>query len=366
MGKRKLGIRVIVLLASNIAGAGCGNNPSTGEPGLMGTGGDSATGGTGSDATAGTGGDSASGGSGLAGTAGAGGVPGAGGTGVDDTAGAGGTTSGDAGVDGVPDAGAGTSGGTGGTGGTAFTPVPYGTVNGPFRAVTITGTGPNNDYNVYHPAELGREGVKHPVLTWGNGATTTPDAYRLLPALASHGFVVIASRSRFVNGALLKDGLEWMLAQNAASGPFQGHLDPERVGAFGYSLGSLATFSIGTDPLLKTTVHISGGIMNAANQGQATALTRPTAYFCDRNETAVNCDSDFAVVGSAPTFYGTVAGVHVDYVINARFIERFNVAVIAWFRWQLMDDAAMAPVFEGANCTLCADPAWAVQKKNMP
>lgn len=238
---------------------------------------------------------------------------------------------------------------------------------GSFTAATDTSTGPGNGYNIYYPEELGQGGVLHPVLTWGNGATTTPDQYPLLPALASQGFVVIAARSSFVDGGMLRDGLDWMLEQNAVAGsPFEGVLDTERVASLGYSLGSLATFEIGTDPRLTTTVHISGGIMGGGDESLATAVDVPTAYFCDKDETGPNCDSDFAVVDDNPTFYGRVPGHrHVDYMFNTAFIDQMNAPVVGWLRWRLMDDQAMAVLFEGADCTLCTDSAWEVQKKNM-
>jgi len=31
----------------------------------------------------------------------------------------------------------------------------------------------------------------------------------------------------------------------------------------------------------------------------------------------------------------------------------------------LLDDQTMAVMFEGADCVLCTDSAWEVQKKNM-
>jgi hypothetical protein len=236
---------------------------------------------------------------------------------------------------------------------------------GGFMAVTKTGVGPSGGYNVYHPQELGRNGVKHPVLTWGNGAATFPELYPLLPHLATHGFVVIAAQTSFVDGATLKAGLDWMLAQNNASGEFQGKLDPTKTAAFGYSLGSLATFEIGTDPRLTTTVHISGGLMGS-DRSQATAIKVPSAYFCDKDETGVNCDGDFNAQHTYPRFYGRVPGaVHVDYVFNDDFINRMNAAVTGWVRWQMMGDTTSAGMFVGANCTLCRDSYWEVQKKNM-
>jgi len=254
-----------------------------------------------------------------------------------------------------------------GGGGSAFPAVPITmlTSGGSFTVVTKTGVGPSSGFNVYHPRELGQNGLKHPVLTWGNGAATTPDFYPLLPALAKHGFVVIAAQTSFVDGATLKSGLDWMLMQNSASGEFNGKLDPTKVAAFGYSLGSLATFDIGTDPRLVTTVHVSGGLMGT-DRSKATAIKVPTAYFCDKDETGPNCDGDFAAMHTNPTFYGRVPGQgHVDYVLDSAFYNRMNAGVIGWMRWKLMGDQAMATMFAGANCTLCQDRAWEIMKKNM-
>lgn len=265
----------------------------------------------------------------------------------------------DAGPGATPDAATGST--------SKFPSVPIDKIgaSGGFTAVTKTGVGPSSGYNVYHPKELGRDGVKHPVLTWGNGAATTPDFYPLLPLLATHGFVVIASQNFLVTGAEMKAGLDWMLMQNSAAGEFQGKLDPTKTAAFGYSLGSLGTFEIGTDPRLTTTVHISGGLMGS-DRSQATAIKVPSAYFCDKDETGVNCDGDFAAAHTSPTFYGRVPGaVHVDYVFNDDFINRMNTAVTGWLRWQLMGDTVAPGMFVGANCTLCKDSFWEVQKKNL-
>ncbi len=251
--------------------------------------------------------------------------------------------------------------------GGAFPAVPIGmlTSGGSFTVVTKTSVGPSSGFNVYHPRELGQNGLKHPVLTWGNGAATTPDFYPLLPALAKHGFVVIAARTIGVDGATLKLGLDWMLMQNSASGEFSGKLDPTKVAAFGYSLGSLATFDIGTDPRLVTTVHVSGGLMGT-DRSKATAIKVPSAYFCDKDETGPNCDGDFAAMHTFPRFYGRVPGQgHVDYVLDSAFYDRMNAGVIGWMRWKLMGDAATAAMFVGPDCTLCKDRAWEIMKKNM-
>ena len=51
-------------------------------------------------------------------------------------------------------------------------------------------------YVVFYPTDLDAGGVKHPILTWGNGTNAVPAQYTvLLKHLASWGFVVIASTS---------------------------------------------------------------------------------------------------------------------------------------------------------------------------
>ena len=69
----------------------------------------------------------------------------------------------------------------------------------------------------------------------------------------------------------------------------------------GYSMGSLATFTIANDPRLTTTVHISGGNMVPERVNN---LHAPAAFFCgipgdascnilstDCDIAAANCDT---------------------------------------------------------------------------
>lgn len=48
---------------------------------------------------------------------------------------------------------------------------------GPLATVKDTSTGPGNDFTLYTPADPGANGVRHPVITWGNGTFTTPSFY---------------------------------------------------------------------------------------------------------------------------------------------------------------------------------------------
>ena len=48
-------------------------------------------------------------------------------------------------------------------------------------------------YDLFYPTDLGADGFKHPILTWGDGSYGTPCNYPgVLNQLASWGFVIIA------------------------------------------------------------------------------------------------------------------------------------------------------------------------------
>src|SRR5262245_48160061 len=52
------------------------------------------------------------------------------------------------------------------------------------------------DCTVHRPAVLGKNGVTHPVIIWGNGTFSVPVFYTgVLSHLASHGFIVAAANT---------------------------------------------------------------------------------------------------------------------------------------------------------------------------
>jgi dienelactone hydrolase len=234
---------------------------------------------------------------------------------------------------------------------------------GPFMSMTVMNSGPSNGYMLFFPKELGRDGLKHPIVTWGNGAGSTPGGYTLLPRLATHGFVVIASNSSSVTGALLKGGIDWLITENGREGSmFKDKLDPNQVAAMGYSLGSLATFDTAADARIKTTVHISGGSMN---KSVVANLHGPAAFYCgnDSDIAYSNCESDFAMT-KVPTIYANFPGGHGG-VIGAQAAQ-ISKATVGWLRWRLMGDKTLDAMFIGPDCTLCKDSAWdKVQQKSL-
>lgn len=124
-------------------------------------------------------------------------------------------------------------------------------------------------YDLWLPQNLGRGGVLHPVITWGNGTGAPPSAYAsLLSHLASWGFVVIASRQPMAgSGRELRDAVAWLQAENQRSGsPFFHRLAMDRVGAMGHSQGAMGAMNAMRD---------SGGRIRST-----VAIAVPAQSFC--------------------------------------------------------------------------------------
>jgi hypothetical protein len=254
------------------------------------------------------------------------------------------------------------------------------TKDGPFASETVNDTGPNGNYTVYLPSPLAPDGAKNPIVAWMSGGGTTPAIYPLLPRLATHGFVVVASNTvpnigqEVELGQEIIAGIDWVIAENGRSGSAVfGKLDPSKIASVGYSMGSLATFTIASDPRLTTTVHISGGNMVA---DRVKNLRAPAAFLCGLTGdaacsildtscdiAAANCDADFANA-TTPVFYGKFPGGHLG-ILTPPNQARIQAATTAWLRWKLMDDATLATMFIGPDCTLCTDPDWTVQEKQL-
>ena len=251
---------------------------------------------------------------------------------------------------------------------------------GPFQTTTRQNTGPNGGYTVYLPMQTVDDAPKSPIVGWMSGGATIPALYPLLPHLASHGFVVVASNTvpgvgqEMALGAEIIAGLEWAIAENTRQGSeLFDKLDTTKLASVGYSMGSLATFTIANDPRLTTTIHISGGNMQT---DLVNNLHAPAAFLCgtpDANCTdilsdacdiaAANCDTDFQNA-TTPVFYGNFPGGHLG-ILAPPNQDRLHAEITAWLRWQLMADETLKARFVGADCAVCKDPNWKVQQKNL-
>jgi hypothetical protein len=258
---------------------------------------------------------------------------------------------------------------------------------GPFAdARMFTNEGPGGNYTLFRPdASLGNGGFQHPIATWGNGISTTPDQYEAtLSAIASHGFVIIACNDIQAERPCLAAGLDWLVEQNAAAGPFQGKLDISREVTLGYSWGGGAAIDTADRPNVKATVSLHG--MPPRGESAFADMHSPLLLFTSTGDTFVSAAGYVTPNferASVQTFYATLndAGAGHLYVVDAgaavcvggllglgacETAAEERAPTIAWLRYWACDDQGAAPFFFGDDCTLCEAPWAAPQRKQFP
>lgn len=214
-----------------------------------------------------------------------------------------------------------------------------------------------------HPAALGQGGLRHPVITWGNGTGAAPWVYAgLLKHWASHGFVVIASNSTQTgSGKAMLDGVSWLTSEDSRPGSlFFGKIATDKIGASGHSQGGGGSVNAGNDPRVKCTAPVEPA------PGNAKGLKGPMFLIAGSADTIVGSWMVTSTVYSpspVPTVYGILKGATHFTPIGAA--DGMRGYLTAWFRAQLMNDQAAKTRFYGQSCGICVDPSWTVQRKNM-
>ncbi|MEH6501551.1 MAG: hypothetical protein V7751_19365 [Pseudoalteromonas distincta] len=255
------------------------------------------------------------------------------------------------------------SGGGDGT----FPPVSSFDSSGPF-ATTSGNEGPS--CRIYRPRTLGQDGLRHPIIIWGNGTGSTPTTYSsLLDHWASHGFVVAAARtSNAGSGDQMIACLDYLVQQNGRStGTYAGNLDVNRVGSTGHSQGGGGSIMAGRDSRVTVTApfqpYTIGLGHRSTSQGQQNG---PMFLMTGGRDTIASPTLNAAPVfrrANVPVFWGerTTAG-HFEPVGNG---GDYRGPSTAWFRYHLMDDSSAESTFYGARCDLCTNFRWDVQRKGI-
>ena len=242
---------------------------------------------------------------------------------------------------------------------------------GPFATATTAGP---DGFVLFYPKELGKDGVKHPIVSWGPGAAENAGSFTtLLTHFASHGFAVI-SYDGTPDGQELVTAIDWLVAENGRSDSmFYQKLDTSKIAAGGHSAGSLATFKVAADKRLTTTMHLCGGTFDPHTD--IANLHAPALFICgdsggdgliSGDVARPNCDLDF-MNATVPVFYGNPKGAaHMSptEIGDAALRSKFAAACVGWLRWQLAADETRKAMFIGDACTLCKDTSWTVQQKN--
>ncbi len=247
---------------------------------------------------------------------------------------------------------------------------------GPFETVSENVEGAI----LYRPKDM-VTGCLYPVVTWGHGAGGSPSNYTtVLTMMASHGFVVIASSAGNVQDGgsasnqfrnKMVQAAEWVVKQNSnsASVLYQ-KIDTAKIGASGHSQGGYGASEAGQNPLIKTSVSISGAVGSSNQKG-------PAFIICGGKDTysGARCEDHptdaYNGTGNVPVFWGKcLSADHGNWGFEAMLSDKTKPhdvvqAMIAWFRYHLMGDPEYRSWFYGADCRLCKHANWSVQRKKM-
>jgi hypothetical protein len=261
------------------------------------------------------------------------------------------------------------AGGSGGFSGADNEPAPADVSKwanpGSLASKVVNNSGPDGLFTLFVPEPLGAGGSRHPILTWGNGVGTTPEAYAaLLSHYASHGIFVVATNSTWPGtGVEMIAGLNWAFAESSREGsPYFGKLDTAAVACLGYSQGGIGSAICGHEAAVKTTLIIAGGHPNIGT------ITNPIFLIGNERDEfvvpGVLLQPQYDIVTEAPIVYGVSLGTgHLTTLGNGGVHRGYTTA---WLAYHLRGEQSARRVFFGNDqCTLCGDPSWSVKRKNL-
>jgi dienelactone hydrolase len=260
-------------------------------------------------------------------------------------------------------------------------------------------------HTVYRPSDLSKiSGL--PVLLWANGGcrNTSVEFTRFLGELASHGYLVIAiGRSNIpflvIHGsiatvanerdtignplivsdpAILIKGLDWAISENSRNGSaLFGKVDASKVATIGQSCGGPQAFRAARDPRITTVVALNSSFPTQAAPGMvggaeddwtAEKLAIPAAMFTGGPADSGFSGAEQCYKALSPTLPVLKASLNTVGHTGAYPMPdlRWSSAVLAWLDWQLKGNKRAIAMFTGPDCTLCKDPDWWIDTRNIP
>jgi hypothetical protein len=197
--------------------------------------------------------------------------------------------------------------------------------NGTWAVTVQTGTiccdSSGNKFDLYYPTNLGANGFKHPILTWGNGTNgKASDVDFFLKHMASWGFVIIATEDKNTGaGQTILDAANFLIARNGDPvSIFHNKLDVTQIGAFGASQGATGAINalIKSAGTIKTVIPIElpaqTWCSSPANCVDTSNLTTGSVFFVDGSLDPISPPSQGATVTgeqSIAAYYNAVPAV---------------------------------------------------------
>lgn len=214
-------------------------------------------------------------------------------------------------------------------------------------------------YTVYRPANMASE-ERYPVIIWGNGACVPPEGYGgPLRYAASHGFIVVAPNSRWVNDSTpLLRSLDFIVTANGdPESPYYQRIDTTRVGVMGHAQGGIGASAAASDPRIQAVI-----LFNSVDFVEKPYL----AITGDLDIGGPTVDALQTTVSEAPKaaflFYHMVPSSMSSFPGHLTLItepERVVEPIVGWWKYIFFDDESARALFVGPDCGFCSrDPEF--------
>ncbi|MFX1236630.1 MAG: hypothetical protein ACFFAS_04130 [Promethearchaeota archaeon] len=225
--------------------------------------------------------------------------------------------------------------------------------------------------SIFYPEDLGRDGMKHPLVIWGDGTTAYPYIYGgLLRHLASHGFIVIGPNDpRTRSGDTMIAAMNLIITQNDnSSSPFYQKIDITKICVMGHSQGASTTLLLGELDCVTCTIPIMPSwLLYWFHHGnQIISQKCPMLLIAGTNDTICAPETNSDVIfgkSNVPTFYGKlIDGVHLDAIGDAGVMRKY---ITAWCYTHLFENATSRAVFYGSEASIYSDSGWIWDSTNV-
>ncbi len=255
--------------------------------------------------------------------------------------------------------------------------------NGPYKAIAAKEES-LPDYVVYRPENISaasRKEGKLPVLVFANGgcSNTSITHEKVLSAIASHGYIVIAigplqmkpdeREPKSTDASMLTEAIDWISAKSKdKKSDYYKKVDPKKIASGGQSCGGAQVLAVASDSRVKSYMMFNSGIgdmtMARADKESLKQLHNPIIYIVGGPSDVAykNALLDYDRISHVPVaFTNLEEGGHMG-TFGDQYGGSFARMALSWLDWQLKEKKNNAGIF--LENELSSFPGWTVKSKN--